>query len=88
MQISQVKTKPTHPIVLILVQNLICLIIFYSSNNKEVDKRVSETIKAGINNEFSYLCSGIGCFKDTFSLEVEEGSHPYKPLPRRVTYML
>ena len=29
-----------------------------------------------------------GCFEETFSLQVIEGSHPYQAPPRRVAYAL
>ena len=61
---------------------------FHSSDNKVADKIVSEAISNRINNEFNYLFSGIGCFEGTFSLQVEEGSHPYQALLRRVVYVL
>ena len=61
---------------------------FHSSDNKEADQRVSETITNRIHNEYSYLFYGIGCFEDTFSLQVKEGSCPYQAPPRRIAYAL
>ena len=40
---------------------------FHSIENKEADKRVSETIRNRIYNEFNDLFFGIGCFEGTFS---------------------
>ena len=61
---------------------------FHSSNNKETDNRVNETITSRINNESINLFSGIGCFEGTFSLQVKEDNCPYQALPRRVAYAL
>ena len=61
---------------------------FHSSNNKEADKRVSETITNRIHNEFNRLFSGIGGFKCAFSLQVKKGKHPYQATPRNVAYAL
>ena len=62
MQITQVVTKPTYPVILILVQTkLICQIIFHSSDHKE-DKRLNKTIiKSRTHNEFNDLFCGIEC---------------------------
>ena len=61
---------------------------FHSSNNKEADKRVSETITNRMHNEFNDLFSDIGCSEGTFSLQVKDSSHPYQVPPRRVAYTL
>ena len=61
---------------------------FDSSENEEVDKRVSEVITKRINNEFNYLFTGIGFFKGMFSLQVKEEMDPCKEPPRRVAYGL
>ena len=61
---------------------------FHSSDNKEADKIVSETITHRIPNEFNNSFSGIGCFEGTFALQVKEGSHPYQAPQRRVAYTL
>ena len=61
---------------------------FHFSNNKEDDKRLSETITNKIHHEFNYLFSGIGCFEGKFSLQVKEGNHPCQAPPRWVSYVL
>ena len=61
---------------------------FHFSNNKEVDKRASETITNRIDYEFNDLLPGVGCFEGMFSLQVKEGSHPYQASPRRVAYAM
>ena len=52
------------------------LYYFHSSNNKEADKRASETITNRIHNEFNDLFSSIRCFEGTFSLQVKWGQPP------------
>ena len=59
-----------------------------SSDNKEADKRASDTITNRLHNEFNDLFSGIGCFKGMFSLQVKEGSHPDQAPLKRVAYAL
>ena len=60
--------------------------IFYSSDNKETDKRVSEAITNRINIEFNDLFTGIGCFESMFSLHIKEGSFQYQGTARKVAY--
>ena len=60
----------------------------YSSDNKEANKRLSETITNRIHNEFNDQFSSIGCFEGTFSLQIQEGSHQYQASPRSMAYAL
>ena len=51
---------------------------FNCNDNTEADKRASEAIINRVHNEFNDFISGIGCFKNTFFLQVKEGSHSYQ----------
>ena len=53
---------------------------------KTVSKAVTRIHR--IHNEFNELFPGIGCLEDKFSLQVREGSCPYKAPPKRVVYVL
>ena len=39
-------------------------------------------------NDYNDISSGIGCFKDTFSLQVKEGMKPYQTLPQHIAFAL
>ena len=58
---------------------------FYVSDNKEDDKRLSEGITNRTLNEFNDIFFGIGWFKGTFSLQVEEDNSLYQAPPKGYT---
>ena len=39
-----------------------------------------------IQNEYSYVFTGIGCFKGTFSLQVKDAVKPYQAPPNCIAY--
>ena len=51
-------------------------------------KRVSAEIMQQLQRDFTDLFTGIGCFDETFSLQVKTDSKPYNVLPRCVAYAL
>ena len=51
---------------------------FKSSANRVADKKESEGLSKKIYNEFSDVVTVIGCFEETFTLQVKEGSQPYQ----------
>ena len=61
---------------------------FYSSNNIDVDKRSSSAMVQSIHTKFGNIFNGIGCFKDTFSLQLKPDNKPYQVPPRHVAYVL
>ena len=61
---------------------------FYSSNNTDADKSKSNTMMQKIHEMFGTVFNGIGCFKDTFSLQLKLDSKPYQAPPRHVAYVL
>ena len=61
---------------------------FYSSENTEADRRKSDIMTQKIHNTFGNVFIGIGCFKDTFSLQLKPNSKPYQAPPRHVAYAL
>ena len=44
---------------------------FFSSSNVDADKRKSKELTQEIHNTFGDVYNGIGCFKDTFSLQLK-----------------
>ena len=61
---------------------------FYSPNNIEADKRKSSAMMQKIHETFGNILNGIGCFKGTFSLQLNPNSKPYQVPPRHVAYAL
>ena len=61
---------------------------FYSSTNKEADKRKSIDLMKELNKTYGDVFNGIGCFKGTFSLHLMPDSKPYQVPPRCVVYVL
>ena len=61
---------------------------FYSSSNKDADKSKSNTMTHRIHENFGDMFKGIGCFKDTFSLQIKLDSKPYQVPPRCIAYAL
>ena len=53
-----------------------------SSSNKATDKKASEILTNKIHNKFSDN-SSIGCFEDSFSLQVKDGSQAYQVFSRK-----
>ena len=60
---------------------------FLSSPNIEVDKRKSTELTQKIHTVFDVF-HGIGCFEDTFLLQLKPDSKPYQAPPRHVAYTL
>ena len=50
--------------------------------------RVSRLLTMKIYNDFSDIFTGTSCSEGTFKLQVREGNHPYKALPKKIAYVL
>ena len=61
---------------------------FFSSDNVDADKRKSSAMMQKIHNTFGDIFNEIGCFNDTFSLQLKPDSKPYQVSPRCVAYVL
>ena len=61
---------------------------FFSSPNVEADKRKSIELTQEVHNTFGDVFSGIGCFEDTFSLQLKPDSKLYQAPMRHVEYAL
>ena len=61
---------------------------FRSRTHREVDKEESGILTMKINKDFNDIFTGIGCFKDTFKMQVTEGKHLYQVPQKGVDYAL
>ena len=61
---------------------------FFSSNNTDADKRKGSKMTQKMHDKFCNAFNGIGCFEDTFSLQLKPDSKPYQAPPRCVAYAL
>ena len=61
---------------------------FFSSANEEVDKRKGIELMKEVHNAFGDIFNGIGCFKDTYSLQLKPDSKLYQVPPRNMAYAL
>ena len=60
---------------------------FYSSTNREADKRQSDDMIQKIHNTYGNIFNGIGCFEGTFSLQLKPNSKPYQVPSRCMAYV-
>ena len=61
---------------------------FITGPDKEADMAMSAKTMQELHYKYSDVFIGIGCFKDTFPLQVKEGVNPYQVPPRPLSYML